>query len=149
MGFVLAIPAKSLLVWAAPAKFLQISKPAQAGFVPRCDTCAGLRPGVPLFLPIEVPQFGMDSSVVLPQPADIAGLLLADHLAVLELPLELDDLTQRRAPALYRALFLLRASCCLTSEQVRVIAELLAARASFTTKAAPMFSIGQGGGKWR
>ena len=24
-------------------KFLQISKPAQAGFVPRCDTCAGLR----------------------------------------------------------------------------------------------------------
>src|SRR6516225_1109809 len=74
------------------AKFLQISKPAQAGFSPPCDTCAGLRLSAPLFLPIEVPQFGMDSSVVLPQPADIAGLLLADHLAVLELPLELDDL---------------------------------------------------------
>ena len=92
MGFVLAIPAKSLLVWAAPAKFLQISKPAQLGFVPRCDTCAGLRFSAPLFLPIEVPQFGMDSLVVLPQPAYVAGLLLADHLGVLELPLELDDL---------------------------------------------------------
>src|SRR5262249_12721095 len=73
-------------------KFLQISKPAQAGFSPRCDTCAGLGLSAPLFLPIEVPQFGMDPSVVLPQPADIAGLLLADHLAVLELPLERDDL---------------------------------------------------------
>src|SRR5262249_5858387 len=43
----------------------------------------------------------------------------------------------------YRARFLLRAS------YRRVIAELLAAGASFTTKAAPMSSIDEGGGKRR
>src|SRR6516165_8898175 len=41
------------------AKFLQISKPAQAGFVPRCDTCAGLRLSAPLFLPMTAVRHGL------------------------------------------------------------------------------------------
>ena len=56
------------------AKFLQISKPVQ-GFS----------------LPVVESQFGVDSSVILPQALDIAVLLLADHLAVFELVLEFDD----------------------------------------------------------